>query len=488
MPSVYYLNPPPNPFWSFVNDLDSHPFFGGFPEHVRNGGPPAPPPPRRSAWARPERGTPAPPPQPPMSEAAKGKQPTVEDDPPIVDPSTIKPETKKPEETQLPFHGRRARFGRPDRPDRPDREEREERRQRGHPCGRRNRGFGGWGGPPPFMFGHPFAGPPPEHRGPPGPPGEGPHHHPSDHSHHRRRSPHRPRRELGQRDFDLGGFLNNLGDRLGVDLSGAAEGLGLTTDRFSAPKSGEDVNFEPKTDIFENADAYIMHCSLPGCRKEDVGVDYDGENSLLRITGVSHKPGVDESMMKQLVVDGRNRETGVFEKVIRLGTKRDPANVDVQAISAKMDAGILVVKVPKTEAAPQKREVPITTDPVAEGKADYEDDYSEKPVLFDASEQASIAGTEPADAPKREEINLVDMQDSQYKEKNEPHAQDTKPTTKAEESKQETKNTQAEHHAQELPAYAAEEPYDDDDEEPEEDWEKFSDASGEGEFIKINVN
>lgn len=475
MPPIYYLNPPPNPFWSFVSDLETHPFFSGFPEHVREG----PPPQGRPAWgarSQPSASQQQQTEQPQMSETARGKQPTVED-PPEVDPSTVKPENTK-DEPRTAAWGRRGRCGRPER------EDREARRERRHPCGRPGRGPpGGWSGHP-FMFGgHPFARPPwagspgPEQRGPSGPP---PHHE------HPRGPPPHARGPYGhrspRRDFDLGEFLNNLGNKLGIDISGAAEGLGLTADRFTAGRTGEEVNFEPNTDIFENAATYIIHCSLPGVRKEDVSVDYDGENSLLKVTGISHKPGVDEELMKQLAVEGRKRETGLFEKVIRLGTKRDPASIDVAAITAKMDAGVLIVKVPKVETTPAKREVPISADPVTEGEADYEDEYSEKPVLFDASEQASVVGTEHADVPTRGEISLVDMAESEPKGKETQVEQETKPSSKEEEAQKKTETTRASTEREQLPAYSAEDAHSE-----EEDWEKFSDASGEAEYIKIDV-
>ena len=517
MPPVHYLNPPPNPFWDFVAGLEDHPFFAGPPPPPRHRGPPSSPPRTSPATASPESA-----PQPEISEKARGKQATVED-PPEIDPSTVTPEIRNFVQQDMPYRGRgrfanafgseaepkaadakrevrevpfrgRGRFARALEDD--NTEGRHDRR--GHPC-RGRRGRGGWSGPPPFMFGHPFfarppwaphdASPPegPEHRGPPGPP---PHHsHPhgppphvrGPHGPHHRTSPPRGPRP----DFNLGDFLNKLGDRLGVDLSTAAEGLGLTSDRFTAARTSQEVNFEPRADIFENKDLYTIHLSLPGAKKSDLGVDYDGENSVLRVSGVVHRPDVDEQMLKELVVDGRKRETGVFEKAIRLGTKRDPANIDVAGISAKMTDGVLVIRIPKVEKVHEKREVPITADPLTDGQADYEDEYSEKPVLFDAEGQASVAPSEVADVPMREEINLIDMKENDTrldpKEKETVSSEPRRSETKHQDAEQEGKakfNTQEES----LPAYSAEADQD------EDDWEKFSDASGEGEYIKINVD
>lgn len=515
MPPVYYLNPPPNPFWDFVAGLEDHPFFAGPPSQLHRHHDPSSTPPQTAGPGVPS----SPQAQPEMSEKARGKQATVED-PPEVDPSSIKPETQQAEHKDMPYRGR-GRFatafdgesgGKPSDSKKDEREmpfrgrgrfghafegEDTEGRhsRRGHPCrGRRARA--GWGGPPPFMFGHPFFAPWAQ-QGPASSEGTGqrgpqglPHHHPHGPPPHAR-GPHGPGRRPSppnapRPDFNLGDFLNKLGNRLGVDLSTASEGLGLTADRFTAGRTSHDVNFEPRADIFESKDLYTIHLSLPGAKKSDIGVDYDGEHSVLRITGVVHRPEVDEQMLKELVVDGRKRETGVFEKAIRLGTKRDPASIDVAGISAKMTDGVLVVKIPKVEKVHQRREVPITADPVAEGEADYEDEYSEKPVLFDADEQASVAATETPNVPKNEELSLIDMKDNEVR--SESQEQETrpieasKPKTKHQEVEQEKAKDRAGTQEDQLPAYSAEADHD------EEDWEKFSDASGEGEYIKITVD
>jgi HSP20 family molecular chaperone IbpA len=173
-----------------------------------------------------------------------------------------------------------------------------------------------------------------------------------------------------------------------VDLTSAAEGLGLGLGQKHARSA--DSDFEPRTDIFDTPHEYTVHVSLPGAKKSDIGVDWDGDHSVLRIAGVVHRPGVDEEMMARLVVDGRKRETGVFEKTIRLGTPRAPAAVDVEAISAKMVDGVLVVRVPKAEKQFAKKQVRVgSASPAVSAGHDetYMDAYmNEKDLLFDADE------------------------------------------------------------------------------------------------------
>lgn len=270
MPHVYYLNPPPNPFWDFVSGLEDHPFFRG---------------PLGRPQGRFSQTTPSAPPttdqpaQPVMSEKAKGKQATVEnEDPPEVDPSTVNPKTRQEarEERRAARHEDRdqdrdrnrfrgrGRFANAfdgdekdvgadvatDKHEEQNKQAEEDgracRRRDGRPCrmGRRDGPEPGperaWRGPPPFM--HPFFtrgafGPQDSHHpgphhpgphqpGPRGPPlmrGRGGHH-----GRHNPPSPPQPPQQL--RDpFDLNTFLNSLGERIGIDLTGAAASLGLDT-------------------------------------------------------------------------------------------------------------------------------------------------------------------------------------------------------------------------------------------------------------------
>jgi HSP20 family protein len=102
--------------------------------------------------------------------------------------------------------------------------------------------------------------------------------------------------------------------------------------------------------------------SLPGAHKEDISVDYDTASSTLRLAGVVYRPGIDESLNESLVVRGRDRDVGVFEREIVLGTTREPAYVDVDHISASLTDGVLIVVLPKLSDSekPQKTKVPVT--------------------------------------------------------------------------------------------------------------------------------
>lgn len=105
-------------------------------------------------------------------------------------------------------------------------------------------------------------------------------------------------------------------------------------------------DFSPPADVFDTEDAYIVHVSLPGAKKEDVGVNWDADRSELSLAGVIYRPG-DEDFLKTLALD--ERHVGVFERKIRLGSRANPAQVDADAISARMDDGVLVVTIPKLD-------------------------------------------------------------------------------------------------------------------------------------------
>lgn len=239
---------------------------------------------------------------------------------------------------------------------------------------------------------------------------------------------------------------------MGVDLSGAAENLGIN--QYTAPRANAEADFEPRADMFDAPEAYIVHLSLPGAKKEDVGVDWDGENSVLRVAGVVHRPGADEQLLSQLVVDGRKRETGVFEKAIRLGTKNEPANIDVAGISAKMADGVLVVRVPKVEVEHKKRDVPISGS-------------NEKDLLFDADEEMYDSPSQPAQGQVEETKDMEKAMAEHTKEhESAPAARDDRSETAARDEP--------------LPRY--EESAND-----ESDWEKAG-SEEEGDYIKINVD
>lgn len=136
-----------------------------------------------------------------------------------------------------------------------------------------------------------------------------------------------------------------LGSQLGLGGSGSST-TGSSTNKEAAAPSGDGKDLEPAADVFDTEDAYIVHVSLPGAKKEDVGVNWDSDKSELSVAGVIYRPG-NEDFLKTLALD--ERKVGVFERKVRLGSRASPALVEVDGISAKMEDGILMVTIPKED-------------------------------------------------------------------------------------------------------------------------------------------
>ena len=155
----------------------------------------------------------------------------------------------------------------------------------------------------------------------------------------------------GRGGFPFGGpgafDINSIGqwftEQLGFDPVAATNAATETT---KSANTGGAKDFAPPCDVFDTEDAYVVHLSLPGAKKEDVGVNWDADKSELGVAGVIYRPG-DENFLKTLAMD--ERQVGVFEKKIRLGSRASPANVEVDSIAAKMEDGILIVTVPKSD-------------------------------------------------------------------------------------------------------------------------------------------
>jgi len=121
----------------------------------------------------------------------------------------------------------------------------------------------------------------------------------------------------------------------------------------AAAAAGDDVeSFTPPVDTFHSARGWVVHVAVPGAKKEDVGVHWDAEKSLLAVSGVVYRPG-DEAFLSGLV--GGERKVGLFRREIKLpppGAEQAVSSkdeVDADGITARMEDGILIVEVPVVE-------------------------------------------------------------------------------------------------------------------------------------------
>ncbi|KAI1468764.1 HSP20-like chaperone [Daldinia caldariorum] len=213
--------------------------------------------------------------------------------------------------------------------------------------------------PAPGAFPHPHGPPPP---GAPNHPPHPPFHQGHPPFHHGHPHPFGPRRRRGSRC--------GRGGRRGPHASTAYSGPwdfrplmhALSAHPFAeafreymvqvcSGPSGEsnehqDEIFAPPVDVFNTEKAYVLHVSLPGALKEDIGVHWNGER--INIAGVVCRPGNDEFLQS---LTSSERKIGMFERSIKLPPpgSDEKEDIDGLGVSAKMENGILIVTVPKIE-------------------------------------------------------------------------------------------------------------------------------------------
>jgi HSP20 family protein len=108
------------------------------------------------------------------------------------------------------------------------------------------------------------------------------------------------------------------------------------------PVVAELAAWTPPVNIEETDDAYIVEAELPGVDRKDVDIEID--RNELSITGeIKEKE-------RQGILRKRTRRVGRFEYRVQL-----PNVVDADSVDAKLDDGVLRVRVPKTERAQRKR-------------------------------------------------------------------------------------------------------------------------------------
>ncbi|EME85401.1 uncharacterized protein MYCFIDRAFT_210223 [Pseudocercospora fijiensis CIRAD86] len=227
--------------------------------------------------------------------------------------------------------------------------------------------------PPPPPPPHPHHGPPPHHEGPPPPPPphedeDAPEAGPSDprgppppfpsspeegrrpgrHGHHGP-GPRRGPCGRGGRAWARGGRghfhpYTGIGGPFSAWTNMFQEHLNPFAENNPDNKNQD---HKPDADVFDTPEAFVVHISLPGAKKEDISVNWDAEKSELSITGVTYRPG-DEEFLKTLALD--ERKVGAFERKLRLGSRANPAQVDVDGITARLEDGILRIEVPKLDS------------------------------------------------------------------------------------------------------------------------------------------
>ena len=103
-------------------------------------------------------------------------------------------------------------------------------------------------------------------------------------------------------------------------------------------KAANEIAFRPTVDVSETDKEYHLELTIPGVEKENITIDL--KDNFIIITG-ERKKVERESTKKYL-----KEETvyGSFKRSFQL-----PENIDMEAISAELNQGVLNIVIPKDE-------------------------------------------------------------------------------------------------------------------------------------------
>jgi HSP20 family protein len=145
-----------------------------------------------------------------------------------------------------------------------------------------------------------------------------------------------------------GGGGGDLYDITSAAAAAEAEITAANGAERAAAKAG--ASFAPQVDVFAAPEGWMVHVAVPGAKREDVGVRWDGARSVLRVSGTVRRPGGGERAWGQMAMG--EREMGRFEREIELppsgGVGDDKgAEVDGDGIGFAVEDGVMAVTVPK---------------------------------------------------------------------------------------------------------------------------------------------
>jgi HSP20 family protein len=123
---------------------------------------------------------------------------------------------------------------------------------------------------------------------------------------------------------------------------------------FDASRLGfglnSDTEWSPSVDVGETEDGYELKAEVPGIKKEDIRISFEG--GLLTLKGEKKQENGEKNRNYHKV----ERVYGRFERSFRL-----PDGIKADAIKARYDSGVLTVAIPKAEEAKPK-EIAVTVE------------------------------------------------------------------------------------------------------------------------------
>jgi len=101
----------------------------------------------------------------------------------------------------------------------------------------------------------------------------------------------------------------------------------------------------PPVNVLNGPDDVVVQCEVPGLGREDLDLSITGETLVLKGT---KRPPVGED--EKVRFHRRERGYGDFNRTVVL-----PDKVEADTVEAKLEAGILTIRLPKSDAARPKQ-------------------------------------------------------------------------------------------------------------------------------------
>jgi len=114
---------------------------------------------------------------------------------------------------------------------------------------------------------------------------------------------------------------------------------------FGEASIGEVARLTPMVDVEEEDDAYLLEVDLPGVKREDFKIEQIGHE--LQVSGEF------KDRERKGVIRKQTRRIGKFAYRVAL-----PEQIDGDKIEAKLDKGVLTIRVPKAARSP-RREIEV---------------------------------------------------------------------------------------------------------------------------------
>jgi HSP20 family protein len=103
----------------------------------------------------------------------------------------------------------------------------------------------------------------------------------------------------------------------------------------------ETLYFRPATDVFETQDSVFLRFDMPGVAKDQTDITVD--KGLLTVTGHTRKEQPGQCVYRETRIGDYQRQFTLTE------------DVEVDAITAEMQAGVLTIRIPKGEKAKPRK-------------------------------------------------------------------------------------------------------------------------------------